>query len=204
MRLASAILILPALGGQESADLPWRAVDPSNEVVAQGLKATTGPISVRLAADGSLRIFEGKGVRRLRMGLPGRPVKVWRDGGLPLAAFLAPMAFPEDTPLRHGLGSLPLDAPDFRVALQGLLWILDDGERVLTVLHPATCQSIRLRLPAAEGPDLRFLPDRLELRSTEGRAWALPWIALLPQFLQLGRPGPRTPPGSALDPYPKG
>lgn len=204
MRLATLCLLMPvALGAQDPADLPWRAVESGGPAPASP-SPTTGPVSVHLLADGTLRIFEGKGLRKFRMGLPGRPVRVWRDGGVALEAFLQPMGFPSDTPLRRGLGSLPLDAPDFRTALQGLLWILDDGERILTVLHPATCQVVRLRLPDVEGADLHFLPDRLEVRSAEGRAWALPWIALMPQFLQLGRPRKGAPLGTALDPYPKG
>jgi len=202
VRLAAAVLSAAGLWAQAPADLPWRAVDADPGIPVTGVPST-GPLKVHLAADGTLHVFDGKGVRILRMGLTGRPVKVWRDGGHGVVRLHEPMAFPEMTPLRRGLGVLPLDLADVRPGLEGLLWVLDDGERILTLLHPATRQVVRLRLPEGEDPDLRFLPDRLEVHAGGGRAWALPWVALLPQFLQLGRPAPGPPPGTALDPYPR-
>jgi hypothetical protein len=205
VRLVTGILTLLA----QVAASPWKAVPPTPDPpgpVAPG-PAAAQTLSVRITADGVVRIFEAKGLRRLRIGLPGRPLQVWRDGGIPVPHPFEPLAFPTETPLRKGVGTLPLTQPDFRPALQGLLWILDDGERGLTIVHPATAQVVRLDLPPVDGPSLRFYGDHLEVGGTgqgeERVHFALPWVALLPQFLVLATPAPAPPPGTALVPFPR-
>jgi hypothetical protein len=164
-------------------------------------------VQARLAPDGTLEIFNGAGVRSLRVGLPGRPLKVWRDGGLPVAPPWDRLAFPQADPLSQGLGGLAWNAGDFRPSLSGLLWILEDGERVLTVVHPATAQVVFLPLPRGEGFSLAFEPSRLVALtgpSDSGRSggWALPWLALLPSFARLGPAPDAGPRGTALKPFP--
>ncbi|MBK7295111.1 MAG: hypothetical protein IPI84_15490 [Holophagaceae bacterium] len=119
-------------------------------------------------------------------GFPCRPTGAW--------------SFPTDSPLSLGLGGLLWGAQDFRPFLRGLLWVIEDGEAVLTVVHPATAQVRDLHLG--------FLPDRLEVGAGEvdkgaPRRWSIPWMGLLPRLADLGpQPGPaRT--GSALAPFPK-
>jgi hypothetical protein len=117
--------------------------------------------------------------------------------------------FPEDTPLKQNLGALGWSAEDFRPFLQGLLWVIEDGEAFLTVLHPATGRLIYLPLPPGRDLQLRFWKDHLEVLAGEAekgapRRWVLPWIALLPRLAALGpHPNPGKP-GTALAPFPKG
>ena len=173
----------------------------------QPLTPSQGSVQARLAADGTLEIFDGAGVRSLRIGLPGRPVKVWRDGGIPVPRPWDRLAFPQADPLSQGLGGLAWNAGDFRPSLSGLLWILEDGERVLTVVHPATAQVVYLPLPRGDGFSVSFEPSRLvALAGQDGggktEGWALPWLALLPQFARLGPPVSPGPRGTALKPFP--
>jgi hypothetical protein len=120
-------------------------------------------------------------------------------------------SFPEETPLRGGIGALPLGQADFRPGLRGTLWILDDEERLLTVVHPATSRFVYLPLPGGTDLELLFLPDQLVVRQgAEGSgtghsrsAWSLPWLSLLPQFILLATPLPAPKPGTALQPFPK-
>jgi hypothetical protein len=115
------------------------------------------------------------------------------------------------TPLSRGVSELPWGQSDFRPGLGGLLWILDDGERILTVVHPATAQVQYLALPPCSGPFLRFWPDRLELVEGGGdpaarpapRRWSLAWTALLPQLLRLAQPAPEGRHGTAFQPFPR-
>lgn len=174
-----------------------------------------GPITVKLSVDGTLRIVDAKGLRHLRLGLPGRPLRVWRDAGIPvdlstLEASNESWRFPYDTPIAFGIQSLPWGGEDFRNALNGLLWILDDGERFLTVVHPATARVVFLPLPIGQGFSLRMTPGYLELLenpstgfSSATRRWSLPWLALLPQFAKLARPEEISAPGTALVPFPR-
>ena len=100
---------------------------------------------------------------------------------------------------------------DFRPVLKGLLWILDDGEHMVTVVHPATGQVIYLTLPGGKDLGLRMYPDRLEVRESpsdpgarkEAACWSVPWMGLFPQLLRLATPPPAPPPGTALNPFPK-
>jgi hypothetical protein len=168
---------------------------------------TSGPLSLQISAEGTVQVVDGRGLVRLQEGLPGRPLRAWRDGGFPLAAATGSWAFPVETPLAQGLGALRWCDVDFRPFLQGLAWVVEDGEGLLAVIHPATGRMVFLPLPPGRDLSLRFLPDRLEVvaeRVEPGGAarWALPWIGLLPRLAELGpRPeaGPR---GTALVPFP--
>jgi hypothetical protein len=184
------------------ARLPWQALDRVPDLPRPPLEPSTGPLKVRLLPDGTLYVLEGKGLLKLQTGLPGRPAKVWRDGGIPLTPPTGEWRFPEDGPLTRGLGALAWEAEDLRPSLQGLLWVLEDGENHLTVLHPATGRLAYLPLPPGDTHELTFGRDRL-LVTTGGRpaAWSLPWVALLPTFIHLG--GRDRPPaqGGALAPF---
>lgn len=223
MRLVALFLSAAALAaqvpklGQGPRALPWQSGPaPTWQPLDQIPKATpgplpgavSGPLSARISPDGTLEVWNGAGVRTLRIGLPGRPKRVWRDGG-GLPASLDHLSFPAKDPLSEGLGGLAWNAGDFRISLSGLIWVLEDGERVLTIVHPATAQAVYLPLPRGEDFDLAFEPTRLVLTAKQGpaerpAAWALSWLALLPQFARLGPPA--TPPaaGTALKPFPAG
>jgi hypothetical protein len=215
VRLA-AFLLTGALALSAQA-LPWRAA-PALPWKLGPAGAGPGPcpapvqarrpLTVRIAYDGKVLVTDDKGLIRMKLGLPGRPVKAWRDGGIPVPDLTAPLAFPQATPLQRGIGGMPVGAPDFRPALEGLLWILDDDGTILTVLHPASAQVVYLPLPGGQDPTLAFHPDRLEVRDTGGQgprpSWSLHWLGLLPQFIQLGRdPAAGKPKGTALLPFPK-
>ena len=198
-----------ALPWQSGSSPPWQRLEAVPDPLPGPIAITHGPIHVQLSQDGTLEVWNGAGVRTLRTGLPGRPRKAWRDGGLPLGDLRASWAFPQTDPLSDGLGALDWNAGDFRHSLQGLLWILEDGERLLTVVHPATGQVIYLPLPRGEDFDLDFEPTRLVLNAKQGpgghaEAWALPWLALLPQFARLGAPATAPIRGTALVPFPTG
>jgi len=219
VRLGAFFLIASALTAQgvrglpwdKTPTLPWRSVPIETLRPVEPLPPSAGPLRVILDADGTLRMVDAKGIIRLRTGLPGRPLKVWRDGGILLKDSSGSWFFPTQSPLRSGIGAMPLGQADFRPGLQGLLWILDDEERILTVLHPATSRLAYLALPEGTALDLLFLPDQLVVQQGGDRersrrprsAWTLPWLSLLPQFILLGTPLPAPPPGSALVPFPK-
>ncbi|HJV90146.1 MAG TPA: hypothetical protein VJ623_07575 [Holophagaceae bacterium] len=218
MRLGALILLVASLraGGPEITGpqvsrtlpwervprLPWQPLDRLPQVEPVLLQPSSGPLRVRLQADGTLWLIEGKGLRRLLTGLPGRPIRVWRDGGIPLPTATGEWTFPEDSPLTLGLGGLAWESEDLRPSLRGLLWILEDGESHLTVLHPATGRLAYLPLPPGESHDLTFGRDRL-LVATGGRppAWSLPWVAMLPTFIHLGSREKLPPRGGALTPF---
>jgi hypothetical protein len=169
---------------------------------------STGPLEVRLSGDGTLSIRDGRGIIRLKTGLPGRPLKAWRDGGIPLEPPLGAWRFPSDSPLSQGLGGLRWCAEDFRPFLRGLLWILEDGESYLTVVHPATASVEHLPLPPGRDLRLRFLADRLEVVAGEvdrgaPKQWSIPWMGLLPRLAALGPHVEHSKPGTALIPFPK-
>jgi hypothetical protein len=218
-----AVLLLTAALGLSAqtpgTGLPWRAA-PALPWQLEGPGPVPAPcaakptqtyfgLSVRLDQDGALRITDEKGLIRLRTGLPGRVRRVWRDWGTPVADPWRPLGFPVRTPLQRGIGALPVESPDFRPALEGLLWILDDDESILTVIHPATSRVVYLPLPGGQDLDLHFHPDRLEVleRAPGGGAqsgWSLHWLALLPQFVQLGKENEAIQPkGTALAPFAK-
>jgi hypothetical protein len=124
--------------------------------------------------------------------------------------FTGPIRFTRDSLLSRGIGGLPVGARDFRPALAGLLWILCDDERTITLVHPATARLCYLPLPGGRDFQLVFHPDHLEVRQggsakdqTEA-CWSVPWLSLLPQFIRLGTENPANrPSGTALLPFPK-
>ncbi|HEX4845221.1 MAG TPA: hypothetical protein VFV26_03320 [Geothrix sp.] len=192
---------VPPLAWQAESWLPPSAV-PGPPVPSQG------PMAVHLTGDGTLRISDARGLIRLLAGLPGRPLRAWRDGGVPLDPVVGAWGFPTDSPLSQGLGGLHWSAGDFRPFLRGLLWVLEDGEGFLTVVHPATARMIHLPLPQGRDLRIRFLPDRLEVAAGDvekgaPRQWSTPWMGLLPRLAALG-PHPDSPKsGTALAPFPK-
>lgn len=222
MRLGALLLIPAALTAQSALpwtrapELPWETTVPSplpDPLPPAPPEAAVPQRLVSLTGDGTLRISDARGRVRLRLGLSGRPLRLFRDAGVPLTLADFPCRFPAETPLTRGLGSLPLAGDDFRKALTGLLWILDDGERRITLVHPATHQVIYLPLPAGQNWELRLQPDRLELQERlpeehreaflrEAACWSLSWFALLPQFVKLSLPPPAGSPGTAFSPFP--
>lgn len=222
MRLGSLLLIPACLAAQEARQLPWDSAPSlpwraslTGELAEPPPLAPLperGPLRVTLGPDGALKVMDAKGIVLLRTGLPGRPLRIWRDGGRLLPGTSGTWQFPAQTPLQTGIGALPLGQPDFRPGLEGTLWILDDEERLLTVLHPATSRVAYLTLPGGTDLDLLFLPNhlvvrqKLQDRDSPGprSAWSLPWLSLLPQFILLGTPLPTPKPGTALVPFPNG
>nr|WP_320133209.1 hypothetical protein [uncultured Holophaga sp.] len=194
---------------------PWQLADAAGGGEAAAPLVTTakadGPLRVLLREDGSLRVVDAKGLVTLRLGLPGRPVKVWRDAGTVVPLPAPELRFPAHSEIDGGLASLPL-APgeDVRGRFTGLLWILDDGEKTLTIVNPARGQVVFLPLPAGGNPDLAFHPSHLQvwtgggatLTRQERMVWRLPWVGLLPQFLTLSSPRAAGKPGTALKPFP--
>lgn len=215
--LTVAALSAPSLAAQGRPRLPWERLQPLDwqagsraapDAAPWAPESSTGPVVASLSGDGTLRIRNARGLLRLQTGLPGRPLKVWRDGGLPLTAVSGTWMFPEDSPLSQGLGGLRWCADDFRPFLRGLLWILEDGEGFLTVVHPATARVVHLPLPPGRDIHLRFLRDRLEVAAGEvdqgaPRQWSIPWMGLLPSLAVLGPHPDPAKAGTALAPFPK-
>lgn len=214
MRLVALLLSLAGLATRAEVPsqlLPW-IKEPVPTWRASQPSPAAGPLpepvrreqnlSVFLGQEGSLKVFDARGLLKLRTGLPGRPLKVWRDGGRPVVSWTAPIPFPAQSPFGRGIGAWPLGEGDFRKGLEGLLWVLEDGERHLSVVHPATAQVVHLALPSCEDPEIRFLEGALELRSGRS-AWTLPWSSLLPQLVRLATPAPAPPLGTALSVFPK-
>lgn len=196
-----------ALPWQASPAPPWKPL-PAVPEAAPPVAPSSGRLKARLEGDGTFSVWDSRGVRTLRAALPGRPLAAWRDGGAPLALG-QDWSFPEAPPLHAGLGHLAWGGLDFRPSLEGLAWILPDGENYLTVANPSTAQVIYLPLPQGSGFRLDFQPDRLILVAAEGppglpgaRAWALPWLALLPQLTRLGPPPQPRKLGTAILPFP--
>lgn len=214
--LTAAVLAALPLEAQAHPQLPWDGVLPlpwqpapkaAGEAGTPGPTASEGPLSLQITPDGTVRVVDGRGLVRLQEGLPGRPLRAWRDGGVPLASATGTWRFPAETPLGQGLGALRWCSEDFRPFLQGLCWVMEDGEGLLAVIHPATGRTIYLPLPPGRDLTLRFLPDQLEVvagRAEAGGAsrWALPWIGLLPRLAGLGPRASAGPKGTALVPFP--
>ncbi len=215
--LIAAALAAPPLRAQGRPVLPWERLAPLDwqagpalvrEAAPWTAQPSTGPVVATVTADGTLQIIDAQGLIRLRTGLPGRPLKAWRDGGLSLPVAAGAWRFPLDAPMSQGLGGLQWAAEDFRPFLRGLLWVLEDGEGFLTVVHPATATLVHLPLPPGRNLQLRFLPDRLEVSAGSvdkgaPRQWSLPWIGLLPRLAALGPHPDPVKPGTALVPFPK-
>lgn len=213
----SAALLAPSLSAQGRPRLAWEGLPPlewqsGDRPQADSpvtMQPSTGSVEARLTGDGTLTVRDARGIVRLKAGLPGRPLKAWRDGGIVLPEPSGAWAFPADSPLTKGLGGLQWAAEDFRPFLKGLLWVLEDGEGFLTVVHPATAEVAHLPLPPGRDLRLRFLPDRLEV--TAGAVdrgfptqWSIPWIALLPRLAPLGVRRDPAKAGTALAPFPQG
>ncbi|HJW72159.1 MAG TPA: hypothetical protein VJ486_04830 [Geothrix sp.] len=219
--LAGAALTAPGAWAQGrpavARNLDWERVLPMAWVVGsasrepalpQPVAASSGPLLVRLAGDGTLQIQDQRGRIRLKTGLPGRSLRVWRDGGVLLPSASGEWGFPVDTPLKQGVGSLQWCSPDFRPFLQGLLWVLEDSEAYLSVIHPATGRVIHVPLPPGRDLQILFLPDRLEVLAGEvdrgsPRRWSMPWMGFLPRLSELGPQPKPAKLGSALIPFPK-
>lgn len=215
--LTGTALAAPSLAAQGRHPLPWEGLPALDWQAGPGAvpgeapwapDPSTGPVAAWISGDGTLRIRDARGIIRLRTGLPGRPLKAWRDGGLPLPAASGIWRFPEDAPMSQGLGGLRWCAEDFRPFLRGLLWILEDGEGFLTVVHPATARVIHLPLPPGRDLRLRFLADRLEVAAGEvdkgaPREWSIPWMGLLPRLAALGPHPDPVKAGTALAPFPQ-
>lgn len=220
MRLG-ALLLTPAiltaqasLPWKDASELPWETAVPGDlpsPLPPEPDAASGAHVLVSLSEDGTLRISDHKGRVRLRLGLPGRPLRILKDAGTPMALSDFPSDFPLETPLSQGFGHLPLAGSDFRGALKGLLWIVDDGERQITLVHPATHQAVFLPMPPGQDWELGLYPDRLEVREPaapqgerqETACWSLPWLVLLPQFMRLSLPPPEGNPGTAFHPFPQ-
>ena len=221
MRLGTFLLIPAALTAQtplpwdNTPELPWETALPAMPPMPlppQAASSTPVPqCLVSLSGDGTLRIADARGRVTLRLGLSGRPLRLLRDGGIPMTLGDFPCSFPMDTPLAKGLGNFPLAGLDFRNALKGLLWIVDDGERRITLVHPATQQVVYLPLPAGQNWGIYLHPDRLEVQERpllvdehrELACWSLSWLILLPQFVRLGLPPPTGNLGTAFRPFPQ-
>lgn len=221
MRLGALLLIPAALTAQTSlpwegaSELPWETATPGAlpEPLLVAPEPSTPPANrlVMLTGDGTLRISDARGRVTLRLGLSGRPLRLMKDAGTPMTLADFPCPFPVETPLAKGLGNLPLAGGDFRTAFKGLLWIVDDGERRITLVHPATSQMVYLPLPAGQAWEVYLHPDRLEVREKSPRVeerqeticWSIPWLILLPQFVRLSLPAPEGNPGTALHPFPQ-
>jgi hypothetical protein len=227
VRLGAGLLIALGLAGaaplpgQTAKALPWEKLprapwesrfdpEPDSPPPPTAAQARVA-FRVRITDDGALTVLDGRGVIRLKTGLPGRPRALWRGGGQPLPGPWAAIPY-GPAPEGPALSAAFWNAPDPRMAMAGLLWILDDGERTLTLVHPATGRVAFLPLPEPEGVELRFLPGGLEAleRLPEGseaprrsRRWVLPWMALLPSLLRLEAQGGTQPRGTALQPFPK-
>jgi len=194
---------------EQQLSLDWQAGSPARPQEAPWTgEASKGPVTAWLTGDGTLQVRDALGIIRLQTGLAGRPLKAWRDGGLPLPTASGTWTFPADTPMAQGLGGLRWCAEDFRPFLRGLLWVLEDGEGFLTVVHPATAKAVHLPLPPGRDLQLRFLADRLEVAAGDvdpgaPRVWSVPWMGLLPRLVPLGTHADSSKVGTALAPFPK-
>ncbi|WP_243382542.1 hypothetical protein [Geothrix alkalitolerans] len=199
----------PRLPWEQASPLAWQAERWAPPAEVPGVPAASqGPMTVHLSGDGTLRVSDARGLILLQAGLPGRPLRAWRDGGVPLASAWGVWSFPTDSPLTQGLGGLRWAADDFRPFLRGLLWVLEDGEGFLTVVHPATARVVHLPLPPGRDLRIRFLPDRLEVAAGDvekgaPRQWSIPWMGLLPRLAALGPHAEAPKLGTALAPFPK-
>jgi hypothetical protein len=204
-------IIAQTIGAQEfpwekqSWYLPWQIVEPIPEPQTVDVKQGNSDITVSVDRDGTIAIFNANGIRQLRFGLPGRPILMWRDAGQSIAPF-GKFSFPSQTPLLANFKGAAKETSDFLNSLAGLLWILDDGEEYLTIVHSATCQYAFLHLPVSRDLELRFHPERLELckRITidaDSQSWALSWNELLPVLQALAKRPPTPPRGNAIEPY---
>lgn len=224
MRLVACLLMasLAAPGQAPSARLlPWEGQpapawqglfdDLPDHPVPGTAPIPAGALKVRISSDGALAVVDGRGVIRLRSGLPGRPRRVWRDGGLPVAPPWSGIKFPP-TAVNPLFSETFWAQEDPRKGLAGLLWIQDDGERTLSLVHPATGKVAFLPLPEGTGVDLSFQPTGLVAAERPAeepgadrrvRRWILPWVALVPVLARLAPPAEAPRAGTALQPFPR-
>jgi hypothetical protein len=206
-----SLMMAQAVGAQEFAwkkqswYLSWQIVEPIPKPQTVEVKQRNADITVSVDRDGTIAIFNANGIRQLRFGLPGRPISMWRDAGQSIAPF-GRFSFPSQTPLSANFKSAAKETSDFLNNLAGLLWILDDGEEYLTIVHSATYQYAFLHLPVNRDLELRFHPECLELckRGTvdgDLQSWALSWNELLPVLQALAKRPPVPPLGNAIEPY---
>lgn len=182
---------------KSSKPLPWQLVKCRASEIPCFIPNTHScnmPLTVHLSANGTVKITRRDGLVCLRLSLPGRPQKVWRDCGTRVADILAPMSFSVHSPLQRNFNDILLDILDFRSNLEGLLWILDDSESILTIINPSTSQAVYLKLPDGQDLSLAFHPDRIEVfedhPKTQNKAqasWSLYWLTLIQNFIQLGK-----------------
>jgi hypothetical protein len=176
-------------------NLPWQVIDTKHQYsspISFPIQSYL-PIIVRLSQNGNVQITDNKGLVHARLGLPGRPQKVWRDWGIRVNNVFDPMLFPNHSPLQQGIASILTNVLDFRSRLEGLLWILHDDINILAVINPATSQAIYLLLPSEQELKLNFYPDRIDVSEEQlnknhkrQTTWSLYWLELLPYFIQLG------------------
>lgn len=152
------------------------------------------PLSMLLSANGAIRITDSSGLIRFRLGLPGRPQKVWRDSGTRVTDIFSNILLPTRSPLQKPIENILANMSDFRPNLEGLIWILGDDENFLTIINPATSQAVYLLLPAGQDLTIAFHSDRIEILEEQPKdykkvrtSWSLYWLTLLPQFIQLGK-----------------
>ena len=152
------------------------------------------PLSMLLSANGAIKITDSSGLIRVRLGLPGRPQKVWRDSGTRVTDIFSAILLPARSPLQKPIENILANILDFRQNLEGLIWILGDDENFLTIINPATSQAVYLPLPAGRGLVIAFHSDRIEILEEQPKeykkaqtSWSLYWLTLLPQFIQLGK-----------------
>jgi len=207
------MLIMAPIGGaqdlpwkNQSVHVPWRVVEPLPEPQRQQkINQSDADLTVAVNRDGTIAIYNRDGVRRLRFGLPGRPISMWRDAGQPLASF-GRFAFPSHTPLSANFRNASEETSDFLNNLTGLLWILDDGEEYLTIVHSATNQYVFLHLPGGRDLELRFHPEHLELCKkglidSHSQSWTISWKELIPVLQELAKRHATPAQVSALTPY---
>ena len=222
MRLGALLLIpaalaaapLPASGrGPGTAGLPWERAAPLAwqaepwvaPAAVAGSRSLPGAHDRASTGDGTLRISDARGLIRLLAGLPGGPCGPGGTAGVPLDAAWGTWGFPTGYPPGPGPGGAPLGRRRFPPLPQGLLWVLEDGEGFLTVVHPATARLVHLPLPPGRDLRIRFLPDRLEVAAgdvEEGapRRGPFPGWACCPAWRPWGpaptppRRGPPSPP----------
>lgn len=178
---------------QKISMLPWQ-IDYKNsdrnykQIKSQHLDYL---LTLNIEPSGIVQITDKRGLIRSRLELPGRPKKIWRDWGIPIDTLFDTIQFPLEIPIQQDIINLLIQIVDFRPNLEGLLWIVDDSEKFLTVVNPADSSMSYIMLPGGSNIDLIFHPDRLEV---EGDIidviektkinWTINWLTLLPSLIK--------------------
>ena len=115
-----------ALPWKSIQKLPWQIVETKTQNLPPVDFPTQSylPLKINLQQNGNIKIVDKKGHIRTRLGLPGRPQKVWRDWGIRITNIFDPILFPNHSSLQQGIDSILTNVLDFRSRLEGLLWIL--------------------------------------------------------------------------------